>query len=89
MTRLLHKSNWDADEQWYSNGTRVAWYDRKSRNWISYLIDSNGHQQGESSFYWDRSQLEACEDLGHFDNDAETLAELVSDIGPLTSIFND
>lgn len=75
---LLDRTNWDRQEQWYTNGTRIAWYDRRIRSWTSYLIDSNKYQRTAAQYYANRGQFEACEDQGHFDDDRETLQEAIN-----------
>jgi hypothetical protein len=73
---LLDKKNWDAEMQWYTNGTRIAWYDKHIRAWTSYLIDGEmtAYQRSEAQYYANRDQFEACEKLGHFDDDKTLLA---------------
>lgn len=72
---LLSRKNWNPTQYWYSNGVRIAWWDRKIKAWTSYLIDAQRNQRTAAEYYANREQFEACEKLGHFDwdSDYETL----------------
>lgn len=75
--RLLDLENWDADENWYRLGCRIAFWDRACKSWTSYLVDENGHQMTEAEYWANRSLLEVCEDAGHFEGDDEELAKWI------------
>ena len=49
----LNRNNWDPEECWYRIGLRVAWYDNKSRSWITHLISNlaDQHQIGDADFH--------------------------------------
>lgn len=51
---LLNKSNYVFAENWYKFKTRIAWFDKRSKNWITYVIDAEGHQVGEADYYANR-----------------------------------
>jgi len=76
---LLHRSNWSEDDEWFSNGIRIAWYDRHERLWTSYLIDSKKNQRGPAAYHTNRNHFEHCERLGHFSDDAKTLNKYIED----------
>ena len=73
--RILDRKNWKPTDYWYTNGIRVMWWDRKIKAWTSYLMDAKKNQRTPAEYYANRTQVEACEDLGHFDwdSDYETL----------------
>lgn len=42
----------DLDEKYVAGGyRRVAWYDRYSKNWISYIANEHDHQIGDAEFF--------------------------------------
>lgn len=74
---LLDRANWDEQEAWYTDGTRVAWWDRHIKMWTSYLIDHKGNQRTPAQYYSNRGQFELCEEQGHFEDDARELREAI------------
>ena len=81
MASLLTRTNWNKAQGWYSNGLRVAWFDKRTRSWITHLIDSGRHQVGEADYLANREQFLDCEASGYFDplDDLATLNALLNE----------
>lgn len=47
---IINRDNWDAAEQWYRVGNRIAWYDRYIRLWTTYNVDIHGYQDGAAQY---------------------------------------
>lgn len=79
MNSLLNRENWNKAQGWYSNGVRVAWFDRRTRCWITHLIDGNRNQVGAADYFGHRDHFTDCERDGHFspERDAAELNELL------------
>ena len=75
---LLDKKNFDADQRWYTNGTRIAWFDRSLKLWTSYLVDGDGNQRSETSYANNKANFAELEALGHFDDDKQELADNIA-----------
>lgn len=58
---LIDDRNYDAAENWYRRGHRVAFWDRYSKHWIAFDINNAGHQQGCADLYPNAGSLLACE----------------------------
>lgn len=42
----------DFDENYVLGGyRRIAWWDKRSKNWISYIANRHGHQVGDAEFF--------------------------------------
>jgi hypothetical protein len=76
---LLDRDNYDKDEHWYTNGVRIAWWDRSIKSWTSYLIDSQGHQRTPAEYFANRTQFEEIEANGWLDkrDDEKTLRKAI------------
>lgn len=58
---LIDPANYDAGENWYRQGNRIAWWDKYTRQWIAYTLDSRGHQTGSADLYPNSRTLLAAE----------------------------
>lgn len=76
---LLDRKNWSRDDHWYTNGVRIAWYDRSIRAWTTYLIDSNKNQRTPAEYMANRTQWNEIEAKGWMDRDSDskTLQEAI------------
>lgn len=72
---LLDRKNFDADDRWYTNGTRIAWWDPQLKLWTSYLIDADKNQRSETTYANNRENWAEIDALGHFKNDEQELAD--------------
>lgn len=81
MNTLLDKKNFDSDQRWYSNGVRIAWFDRSLKLWTSYLIDDAKNQRSETLYCNTRLDWEDMQRRGWFniDKDREELAKNIDD----------
>lgn len=62
---ILDRGNYDTAEHWYAQGSRRAWWDRYTRQWIVYTVCAKGYQVGAADFYRNRDDLlrmEECHD---------------------------
>jgi len=62
---IIDRKNWDSTECYYRQGSRVAWWDRYTRQWIVYSVCDKGYQQGSAEFYRNKTDLlrmEECHD---------------------------
>ena len=54
---IIDKRNWVSKDSWYRMGQRIAWWDRYTRQWIAYTLDSNGYQDGACDLYRNQTDL--------------------------------
>ena len=54
---LLDRDNYRHAEYWYALGTRRAFWDRHTRQWIVTTVDSAGNQVGCADFYPNSGEL--------------------------------
>jgi len=78
---LLNRKNWNRAQHWYTNGIRIAWWDRSIKSWTSYLIDAQNNQRTPAEYWPNRFQFEIAESDGYFswDEDYETLKAAIRD----------
>jgi len=76
---LLDTCNFDEDQNWYSNGVRIAWFDRSLKLWTSYLIDDKGNQRSETTYVNNRQDWADMQKRGWFDIEKDR-AELAKNI---------
>lgn len=79
MNTLLDKKNFDAGDRWYTNGVRIAWFDRSLKLWTSYLIDEKKNQRSETLYVNNRDDWADMQSRGWFDIDKDR-AELAQNI---------
>jgi len=48
---IIDRRNWVGADSWYRVGQRIAWWDRYTRQWIAYTLDSAGMQEGACELY--------------------------------------
>ena len=77
---LIRKENYDATNRWYTNGVRVVWWDRSTKNWITYIVSDGKYQQGPADYHPNKASFQECEALGHYNvlNDRDELRELLN-----------
>lgn len=54
---IIDRANWDSVECWYRLGSRITWWDRYTRQWIAYTLDSSGYQVGCAEYYSNSAAL--------------------------------
>jgi hypothetical protein len=62
---IIDRRNWVASDSWYRVGRRIAWWDRYTRQWIAYTLDTRGNQDGPADLYPNAGALlraEECHD---------------------------
>lgn len=59
---LIDPRNYDADENWYRQGNRVAFWDKYTKHWICFDIDPRTlYQDSHADLYPNAPSLLACE----------------------------
>jgi len=78
---LLDRSNYDPNQQWYTNGIRIAWWDRRIKSWTTYLIDSRNHQRTPAEYFANKEQFDEVERMGWLEkrDDEKTLRKAILD----------
>lgn len=79
MPSLLDKKNFCDAQRWYTNGVRIAWFDRSLKLWTSFLIDGDGNQRSETTYCNNRDDWANMQSRGWFDIDKDR-AELAKNI---------
>ena len=74
---LLNKANYDEDDRWFTNGVRIAWWDRSLKLWTSYIIDEKKNQRGETTYANNRDDFAVMEERGFFNDDKVELAKML------------
>ena len=59
---LIDPRNYSKEDYWYRVGDRIAWWDRHTRQWIAYYVESGTpYQRGPCDLYPNSATLIACE----------------------------
>ena len=48
---IIDRRNWNADERWFEQGMARTFWDRYTKMWILFRVDSNRYQVGPAHFF--------------------------------------
>jgi hypothetical protein len=76
---LLDRDNWYADFNWYTDGVRIAWYDKHLKLWTTYLVDRQGNQVGDTNYFNNKTDWADAQRRGWFTNDLIELGDILTE----------